>query len=102
MQLGFPSGDKIDPDAWLPRVLSDLASAGVIRREQNLIDYEAVVMNPAYVHINRKSQGDIEAKKRMLCGKDIYSIGRYGSWTYCSIEDNIAEAKFLAVKMNGL
>jgi hypothetical protein len=26
----------------------------------------------------------------------VYSIGRYGSWTYCSIEDNIVEARALA------
>ena len=25
----------------------------------------------------------------------VYSIGRYGSWTYCSIEDNIIEARTL-------
>ena len=27
---------------------------------------------------------------------NIYSIGRYGSWTYCSIEDNIIEGRELA------
>lgn len=31
---------------------------------------------------------------------DIYSIGRYGSWTYCSKEDNILEARELAEKLN--
>ena len=25
-----------------------------------------------------------------------YSIGRYGSWTYCSIEDNIIQAQKLS------
>lgn len=101
VELGFPCGDRVDPDAWMPRVLADLAVAGVIGPEQRLVDWEAVVMNPAYVHINRKSLDDVEAKKRMLRGKDIHSIGRYGSWTYCSIEDNIAEARSLAEKLNG-
>ena len=32
----------------------------------------------------------------ILTKNNIYSIGRYGSWTYCSIEDNIIEAKDLA------
>ena len=35
--------------------------------------------------------------KSILKEKDIYSIGRYGSWTYCSIEDNILEAKEVAL-----
>jgi hypothetical protein len=26
----------------------------------------------------------------------VYAIGRYGGWTYCSIEDNIVEARALA------
>ena len=30
-----------------------------------------------------------------LVDYDIYSIGRYGSWIYCSIEDNIKEARSL-------
>jgi hypothetical protein len=25
----------------------------------------------------------------------VHSIGRYGGWTYCSIEDNIVEARTL-------
>ena len=29
---------------------------------------------------------------------DAYSIGRYGSWTYCSIEDCIREAIALVKK----
>jgi hypothetical protein len=35
-----------------------------------------------------------------LAQSEIYSIGRYGSWTYCSIEDNIKEAKALANELN--
>ena len=29
----------------------------------------------------------------------VYSVGRYGGWKYCSIEDNIIEAKQLAEKI---
>jgi hypothetical protein len=32
--------------------------------------------------------------------KNIYSIGRYGSWIYCSIEDNIIQAKETAEIIN--
>jgi hypothetical protein len=31
----------------------------------------------------------------------VYSIGRYGGWTYCSIEDNIVEARALVAKLRG-
>ena len=32
----------------------------------------------------------------------VHSIGRYGGWTYCSIEDNIVEARALARRFNAL
>ncbi len=38
---------------YLDRILSDLRKMGIITT-QKLVDYEAVLMNPAYVHINKK------------------------------------------------
>jgi hypothetical protein len=52
-------------------------------------------MDPAYVHITRASIAEHERLRRILNAKGVYSIGRYGAWTYCSIEDNIVEAKAL-------
>ena len=56
-------------------------------------------MNPAYVHITERSLQDVINKKRILEASDIYSIGRYGSWTYCSIEDGMVEAYDLGQKL---
>lgn len=101
VELGFPSDVRIDSEKWLPRVISDLEKAEIVRPDQRLVDYESIVMNPAYVHINQDSVEDVIRKKQVLREMDIHSIGRYGSWTYCSIEDNIEEAKSLAVNLNG-
>ncbi|MBW2463390.1 MAG: LPS biosynthesis protein, partial [Deltaproteobacteria bacterium] len=54
----------------------------------------------AYVHITKASMADVEKKKRILASRGVYSLGRYGSWTYCSIEDNIVEARALADDLN--
>lgn len=61
-----------------------------------LVDSEVLLMDPAYVHINELSQEAVRVSKQLLATKNVYSIGRYGSWTYCSIEDNIKEARNLA------
>lgn len=96
IELGFTKDDVINPNEWLGKVLRDLKCAGVISEEQTLVDYESIIMNPAYVHINSRSILDVVEKKAQLEKYDVYSIGRYGSWTYCSIEDNIKEARALA------
>ena len=96
VEVGFSKDAEIKPDEWLPRVMNDLKQAGILDNNQTVIDYESIIMEPAYVHITTVSQQDVEEKKEQLAEMDIYSIGRYGSWTYCSIEDNIKEARFLA------
>ncbi|ATA68507.1 LPS biosynthesis protein [Capnocytophaga cynodegmi] len=99
VELGFPKDADIgNTQEVLARVLSDLKKIGVISNEK-LIDYHSIVMNPAYVHINQKSMQMVEGFKKQLANRNIYSIGRYGSWTYCSIEDNIVEAKKLSQRM---
>lgn len=100
VELGFKKTDKINIDFWLSKVLRDLKKAGIINGTEQLVDHESIIMNPAYVHISSMSIKDVQIKKSLLENKNIYSIGRYGSWTYCSIEDNIVEARDLAYQLN--
>lgn len=96
VEIGFPGDATLRTESeYLDRVLMDLKKAGIVS-DQRLMDYEAILMNPAYVHINRESLSAVSRYKEELGRWGIYSIGRYGSWTYCSIEDNIREAEELA------
>ena len=97
VELGFDKDASIDVEYWFNKVLEDLRSSGIITTQQ-LISSHCVIMNPAYVHINERSVADVEDKKSLLAQHDVYSIGRYGSWTYCSIEDGMLEAKALLNK----
>ena len=96
IEMGFPNDFIIEnEEKYLHKVLNDLKKIGVVKDEE-LVDYHSVIMDPAYVHINQKGIQSVEKYKKQLAQDNIYSIGRYGSWTYCSIEDNIIEAKSLA------
>lgn len=100
VEIGFPENFIIEnTDSYLYKVLDDLKLSGIITDEK-MIDYEAIVMDPAYVHINKKSTNAVNRFKNKLKEYNIFSIGRYGSWTYCSIEDNIIEAKKLANELS--
>lgn len=100
VELGFSKDEEILPEQWKEKVLDDLVAAGCISHDQQLVDFETIIMDPAYVHITEDSKKNVNVLKEYLKTLDIYSIGRYGSWTYCSIEDNIKEAKALAEKLN--
>jgi protoporphyrinogen oxidase len=104
VELGHASDTVLDAaaiEAAKQRVLSDLRQVGVVG-SQRLVAEHSVVLDPAYVHITRASIADVAQKKLLLSARGVYSAGRYGSWTYCSIEDNIVEARELAARFNTL
>jgi len=104
VEVGYPHDAPIDEatvDAMRERVLADLARAGIVDGHR-LVAHHHVVLDPAYVHITRRSLADVADKKRVLALRGVHSIGRYGSWTYCSIEDNLLEARDLARTFNAL
>lgn len=100
VELGFDKAAEINPETLLPRVLRDLQEAQIISADMQVVDYESIIMNPAYVHVSAEAMRYVTEQKAKLAKEDIYSIGRYGSWTYCSIEDNMKEAKALANHLN--
>jgi hypothetical protein len=76
------------------RVLEDLTREGVVA-SQRLVAEHSVVLDPAYVHITKRSLSEHKRLAAALRERQVWSIGRYGGWTYCSIEDNIVEARAL-------
>jgi hypothetical protein len=99
VELGYPRDATVDIDAARTRVLADLQRQGVID-DHRLVAEHSVVMDPAYVHITKASMAEHRRLTRVLEANGVYSVGRYGGWTYCSIEDNIVEARALADVFN--
>jgi len=94
VEIGHAKGDVVDVEGTLKRVLADLEREGVVSGHR-LVSHHSVVMDPAYVHITKRSMQEHARIAAMLKEHGVYSIGRYGGWTYCSIEDNIVEARRL-------
>jgi hypothetical protein len=104
-QLDGPAGSAAewrrggeDVDALQARVLADLVREGIVT-DQRLVASHHVVLDPAYVHITRASLAETARVKAALAAESIHSVGRYGSWTYCSIEDNLIETRALAKQL---
>ncbi len=98
VEVGLPWDADLTEDergALKARVLADLQTCGVLTN-QTLVASHDVLLDPAYVHITTQSNSESVARRELLAAEDVHSIGRYGAWTYCSIEDNIVEARQLA------
>lgn len=97
VEIGFKEDDEIDENYCLNRVLEDFKSIGLITDNHKLIAKQTLIMDPAYVHVTDKMEKNRDVLMKRLSSLDIYSIGRYGGWKYCSIEDNIKDALELSL-----
>ena len=104
IEIGYPKETIIThemKDEQLKLTLKKLKDSGIVTENMNLIDYISIVMDPAYVHINTETDNKIKKLKNKLSKDNIYTIGRYGAWTYNSIEDNMIMSKDLAERLKG-
>ncbi len=97
VEVGFPSDASVDVEATYARVLADLEKTGVTQGHRVVAQHH-VVMDPAYVHITKHSMAEHARLSGELRVRGVYPVGRYGGWTYCSIEDNIVEARALVAR----
>lgn len=99
IEIGYDKNAKINVDEQLKLTLDNLKKHGIIDNEMILEEYVSIIMDPAYVHINGQTDKKIQELKENLKNNKIYTIGRYGAWTYCSMEDCMLEAKKLSKKI---
>lgn len=99
VEVGLPASGDV-PDAR-DRVLDDLRAEGIVR-DHALVSSHSVVLDPAYVHITQRSIAEVARARRTLEAAGVYTVGRYGGWTYCAIEDNLIETRALAQALGPL
>lgn len=98
VEIGAASGQVLDVERQRALVMEGLGREGIVTT-QKLISWHTVTMNPAYVHINRASLAEHKRVGQALACQGVHAVGRYGGWTYCSIEDNIMETRALAADL---
>ena len=90
---------KEEIDRQLELTLQNLRSLGITDDETNLVAHSVIMMDPAYVHINTKTNAKLDEIKQEFSKRSVYTIGRYGAWIYNSMEDSMLKAKELAEKI---
>lgn len=98
VEIGYNSHEQINTEEQLSKTIHSLQKLGIISNH-NLISHSSIIMDPAYVHVSEKSNFSKRAIFKYLQKRGIYSIGRYGNWKYCSIEDSMMDAINLAERL---
>lgn len=103
IEIGYGKNDVIDENIinkQLKLTLNNLKKFGIINSDMKLMEYCSIIMDPAYVHINTNTNNKVKQLEVNLKNKNIYLLGRYGLWTYNSMEDSMVLAKELARSLN--
>ena len=99
IEIGYnKDDDNIDVEDQLRKTIENLTKVGIVK-DNKLISYSCLLMDPAYVHIQTKTNEQVESWKEKRKNDNVFSIGRYGGWTYCSMEDAMIAAKELSEKI---
>ncbi len=99
IEIGYnKDDDNIDIEDQLRKTIENLKKVGIVK-DNKLVSYSTILMDPAYVHIQTKTNEQVESWREERKNDNVYSIGRYGGWTYCSMEDAMIAAKELAEKI---
>ena len=96
IEIGYNKNEKnINIEEQLKLTIENLEKVGIAKNNK-LISYSSLIMDPAYVHIQSETNEQVAGWKEKQKENNVYSIGRYGGWTYCSMEDAMIAAKELA------
>ena len=98
VEIGAADHAPFDVTHLRERVLADLRREGIVTDHQLVAEHH-VALDPAYVHITKASLAETQRLRTLLAEQGVYSVGRYGGWTYCSIEDNLIETRQLAATL---
>lgn len=100
VEIGFPKdASDIDIEKQLALTLTGMKQVGIIDDATKLVDSSTILMDPAYVHISTTENQSVLSTIDALKDHNIYSLGRYGRWTYNSMEDCMHLADQLAADL---
>ncbi len=100
VEIGFSKDTSIDVEKELAKTLDGLRAVEILDDEIELVDKSVIIMDPAYVHINGDTDKKITSIKERLEQQNVYTTGRYGKWTYSSMEDCMTWAYDIAQQLN--
>ena len=92
-EIAYSDTKKIDKEKAMPKAIDDLKRCGIISEESDIEVCLPIDIKYGYALYDSNRKHAVQIIKDYLERFGIYTIGRYGSWKYMSMEDVILEGK---------
>jgi protoporphyrinogen oxidase len=92
-------GDVCDDEKVLNLSLNALKKMGILNDKLSDIEYCWTLINCSYIIYDENRETILKKIFSFLKDKQVFSIGRYGSWEYSNMEDAIIHGKRVAEKL---
>lgn len=95
-EVAYLQNEKIDEVELVEKVVEDLLRLQLIKCKENIVVCKGIHIPYGYAIPFKNSKGVAGAILKFLEANNIISCGRYGSWSYMSVEDCILKGKNVA------
>jgi len=93
--------EAVDPEALLAEVLEGLGRTGLLPDPERVVMADHLAIRPAYVVHDRHRREALPDLLGFLEERGVLSVGRYGAWTYSSMEDALNQGREAAERVLG-
>ncbi len=87
LYVELASRGEPDVKTLLPIVAAHLTAMGIVKSPERIRFCRARCIDSAYVVFDRHHEGAVHAVHEYLSANGVQATGRYGAWTYSSMED---------------
>lgn len=101
LEISYLPGNDYDRRSLIDDALQSLVHCGMLKGTDRAMVESAVDIPCAYVIYDDFRKEHLPAIMNYLKSNGVWSIGRYGSWKYMSMEDTILEGKVTAEVLRG-
>jgi len=102
LEKSLPPGTNYDPRAVQEEIAFTLEELRLVETGSDIVHTDLKLIPISYIIFDLNWRATVPAILQTLRQHDVYSIGRYGAWTYSSMSDDIQTALRTADEISSL
>lgn len=96
VEVAYSKNKTLNKETASKMILESLKRSGIIKSQDKIIVEDVNDIKYGYIIYDRARSKALKAINKFFRRQHIFNIGRYGSWSYMSMEDCLLEGKAIA------